>query len=771
MFYTFLGVSNGQYQYNVTLKFFMRCNSGRQFYNPAIVSVFNKKTSAHVLDVNVALGDQKTLSLTNSNPCITNPPAVCYEVGYYYFSISLPASADGYKLASQVTYRISGINNLTDGYSQVGATYTAEIPGTADVANAASNNSAIFTGNDLVIICADNSFSYSFGAIDKDGDKLRYLFCDAYIHSGGGAGGISNAPGSPPYQSVPYGSAFSGSVPLGNAVSINQNTGLITGTAPAPGAYVVTVCVEELRNGIVIATQRKDLQINIAPCTIAAAQLLPEYMLCKNTKTISLTNLSTSPLIKTYYWTLFDQTGSTLSVSSNPTISYTVADTGVYSIKLVVNSGQACSDSTTSNIKVYPGFVPSFSFHGTCLKKATFFADASTSVYGTVNSWAWDFGEYSTSADISNLSDPNFNYPVMGIKPVQMIAGNSVGCRDTLIRYITIIDKPPINLAFNDTLICLNDAVQLKAAANGLFSWSPGSNIINPATNAPTVSPTATTTYYIDIDDNGCQNRDSVKVRVTDHVNVMAMNDTTICAGDTIQLNIVSDGFQYSWTPASQTIDPQSPNPKVITNITTPYQVTARIGGCSATTSVVVRAIPYPLANAGADTIICYQTTAPLRASITGSSFIWSPSNTLLNSGQLNPIARPVVSTLYNLVVYDDKGCPKPGNDQVLVTILPPINAFAGNDTTIIIGQPLQLTATGGVSYLWSPSTGLSNATIANPIASFFSLWIAYVTWYRLLTRLVAGILLLLEYKYLKACLLYLYPMHLLRMEIEKTIF
>lgn len=720
MYYTFVGLTPaGEYQYSVTMKFFMRCASGRQFYDPAIVSVYNRKTSAHILDLNVPLFSQQTLSLTNSNPCISNPPSVCYEVGFYNFIVTLPSSAEGYKIASQVTYRIEGINNLATGYGQVGATYTAEIPGFNDVNNGPTNKSAVFVGNDLVIVCADNAFSYSFAAVDADGDQLRYSFCEAFTHLGGGGGGMSSAPGPPPYQSVPYGSSFNGQAPLGTNVNINSSTGLITGIAPGAGQYVVTVCVEEIRNGVIIATQRKDLQINIAPCTIAAAMLLPEYMLCKNTKTISIANLSGSPLIKTYNWSVFDNLGSLLNTSTSPTISYTVADTGLYKIKLVVNSGQACSDSTTAVAKVYPGLVPGFSFNGVCFNKPSVYMDTSTSVYGTINYWRWDFGETTTISDSSILQHPSYTFPAQGRKYTTLVVGNTFGCRDTLIDYLTIIDKPPLNLSFTDTLICVNDVVQLNAGANGVFSWSPNSNILNANTKSPTVSPKTTTTYFVDMDDNGCVNRDSVNVRVTDHVNLKPMNDTTICQGDTIQLHIVSDGFQYSWTPASQLSNPSTPNPFAITSTTTAYAVTARIGGCSATESVLVTSIPYPLANAGSDTTICDQTSAQLDASIIGNTFTWSPTATLANADQLNSFAKPRKSTTYTLIVYDNKGCPKPGNDQVVVTVLPPIKPDAGRDTAIIRGQPLQLTATGGINYIWSPTTGLSNANISNPLASF----------------------------------------------------
>ena len=142
-----------------------------------------------------------------------------------------------------------------------------------------------------------------------------------------------------------------------------------------------------------------------------------------------------------------------------------------------------------------------------------------------------------------------------------------------------MIDKPPIALAFYDTVICVNDRVQLQAAGTGNFSWSPGANITNSNTATPTVFPVTTSTYYVNLEREGCNNRDSVYVQVVDHVSLQLMNDTTICSRDTIQLKIISDGFQYAWTPAGQLINATVKNPLAITPVTTAYQVTATIGG------------------------------------------------------------------------------------------------------------------------------------------------------------------------------------------------
>ncbi len=245
------------------------------------------------------------IALPNNNPCITDPPDVCYRVGTYDITRDLSGNMEGYIITAQINFRIYTLSNLSPGYGNVGATYTAEIPGTAQLPDAPANNSAQFTGNDLVVVCAGNDMKYSFAATDPDGDQLRYSFCNAWqtTSSGGPGGGGSNVyPQPPPYSSVPYGNGFDAGTPLGNSVQIDLNTGLITGIAPASGVYVVTVCVEEIRNGKVIARQRKDLQIKITACTIAAASLPAALMLCRNTNTLQLENRSQSPLIRTFYW-------------------------------------------------------------------------------------------------------------------------------------------------------------------------------------------------------------------------------------------------------------------------------------------------------------------------------------------------------------------------------------------------------------------------------------------------------------------------------------
>jgi gliding motility-associated-like protein len=246
--------------------------------------------------------------------------------------------------------------------------------------------------------------------------------------------------------------------------------------------------------------------------------------------------------------------------------------------------------------------------------------------------------------------------------------------------------------------------------------------ISNANISNPLVSPDQPTKYYVTLTSApGCVNTDSVFVNVKQFVTVNAGPDTTICLTDSVRLNASTDGLQFTWSPAASVSNPNVRNPFARpTAATTTYTITSNIGKCQSKDDIVVRTVPYPVAVASADTSICFGGAAPLRAS-GGIDYRWSPSSGLSSNNIANPIATPGISTRYIVAVYDNKGCPKPGIDSVIVRVVPPIPAFAGNDTAIVLGQPLQLNASGGSGYRWTPSTGLNNPNISNPIASLSS--------------------------------------------------
>ncbi|MBL7891552.1 MAG: PKD domain-containing protein, partial [Bacteroidia bacterium] len=119
-------------------------------------------------------------------------------------------------------------------------------------------------------------------------------------------------------------------------------------------------------------------------------------------------------------------------------------------------------------------------------------------------------------------------------------------------------------------------------------------------------------------------------------------------------------------------------------------------------------------AYAGPDVIICSGNAIQMNAS-GGTSYSWSPTTGLSNPNIANPIASPTTTTKYVVTVG---GATCNIRDTVLVTVVSSLTANAGPDVNFCQGDSVQLNATGGNTYVWNPSTGLSNPNIANPKAA-----------------------------------------------------
>lgn len=96
--------------------------------------------------------------------------------------------------------------------------------------------------------------------------------------------------------------------------------------------------------------------------------------------------------------------------------------------------------------------------------------------------------------------------------------------------------------------------------------------------------------------------------------------------------------------------------------------------------------------------------------------FFWYPPSGLACDTCQFTKASPPSDTIYYLDVYDDNGCF--AEDSMTITVGPQVSVSAGADKTICGGQSTTLSATGGNSYTWSPSIGLSCTSCANPIAT-----------------------------------------------------
>ncbi|NCI47281.1 T9SS type B sorting domain-containing protein [Sediminibacterium soli] len=716
LYYEYLRTgSSGSSVYQVTLRLFRDCQSLGpllQNENP-ILGVYENNTLIKSQQLPIQF-PVRTIQLNTSGfPCLVGSVNVCYEVAIYTAVIELQDNQAGYTLSRIGCCRVDTISNLSQPRN-VGSNYITRIPGKIALPSG-HNSSPQFNVKDTALVCANKSFQLDFGAVDPDRDSLSFALCEAYTSSGGGN---NNAPPTPTLNLIPlpYRSPFDGGNPLGSKVSINSATGIISGIAPAQGQYVVNVCITEWRNGKPFTEHRKDFILKVQNCDFVEAVLPDRIVQCKDF-TVHFENESTSSAVTSYTWTLYNAKLPGDIISNAPVLDYTYPDTGVYKAKLHVTGPAGCEGDDSTLVLVYPGFRPGFLVTGSCYQRPYQFTDTSYTRYGVIDSWKWNFGDDTTLADTSRIKNPLYKYASPSEKDISLVVTSNKGCIDSVHTKLPVADKPVLLLPFEDTLICSIDTLAIPVGNSGSISWLPAKNIIGANTSRPLVFPKDTTRYLVTVNDNGCINTDTVTVNVLPFISVFAGNDSVICRTDSMRLQPVSHALAYCWTSSADDLHSQQKYPWVQPSATTDYYVVANLGRCQAKDTVRIKVADYPLAAAGMDTTICFGSRAQLHAQVKGSAFTWAPAGSLVNTRSVNPVAGPSVSTAYVLSVSDTLGCPKTVRDTILVYVTPTLVTDAGPDTTIVPGQSLQLQATGGTAYQWSPATGLSNTDIANPVA------------------------------------------------------
>ncbi len=201
----------------------------------------------------------------------------------------------------------------------------------------------------------------------------------------------------------------------------------------------------------------------------------------------------------------------------------------------------------------------------------------------------------------------------------------------------------------------------------------------------------------------------------------------TITLGGTIANPTASGGtppYTYHWAPRTgMGSDSVTSNPKAWVCSTTTFTLTVVDNtGRTVIDSVKISLDNISSVNAGTNVSICpYIGKAKLGASGNppGDIYKWSPANGLNFTNIGNPtvsasgLTAPV--TTYTLIA-SDANCSD--TTTVNVTLLPPAPISTVSPLTINRGQSVQLSASGGTNYFWTPSNTLSDSTIANPIAS-----------------------------------------------------
>jgi gliding motility-associated-like protein len=196
-------------------------------------------------------------------------------------------------------------------------------------------------------------------------------------------------------------------------------------------------------------------------------------------------------------------------------------------------------------------------------------------------------------------------------------------------------------------------------------------------------------------------------------VDAFAGPDTTVCQGLPVELS-AAGGVQYEWAPAGSLSDAFVPDPIATPDTTTTYTVTiTTTENCVILDSLTVNVFFELPEQALIDTTICAGDTVSLS---TGLALTYTREDQpgVAPLDVRTPQFFPNVPTLFIVAMGNSCGTVL---DSVFIDVITVV-ASAWPDTLICPGIPVQLGASGGTTYAWSPAEGLNDPALATPQAT-----------------------------------------------------
>lgn len=344
-----------------------------------------------------------------------------------------------------------------------------------------------------------------------------------------------------------------------------------------------------------------------------------------------------------------------------------------------------------------------------------------------ISSWQWSFG----NGLGSTFQNPKTTYTQDSVyNVINLTVTLANGCIGTAIdSFMYLI--PTINSA-DSVGLCSNSSVVLNPNGNPnlTYQWSPATGLSSTTAPSPVASPSSTTTYTVTVTafntNDTCVLIKDITVGAGNFV-FEAMPDTNLCANQ-IDLYVNSSTVSYvEWA-----IDR---NFKLLLGSGNPFTTNVNGGqwfyargkdafGCEAMDSVFVFARNSSVSpDFSMSPVRCGDSLEIAFQDLTTEASIlnW---NWIFGNGQSSTLQNP--STVYDSTgVYNIRldvtvpgGCVGSLQKQIQLTIP---NLAVPKDTVVCFGDSVELNTTpivAGLIYQWSPVTGLSDPTIANPKAS-----------------------------------------------------
>lgn len=520
---------------------------------------------------------------------------------------------------------------------------------------------------------------------------------------------------------------------FGDGTTQVNNSGVqVTHDYINPGNYFVRLTVTDATGCNTTATATVNARGTKASFTTSGL-FVPNVPL--NTTVNFYNNSYTSNSSANYTWQYGD--GST---SGNYTGSHTYTQPGVNTVLLIASdSSIPCSDTARQVITV-KDFNTAFSFTSSFLG-----SNSCPPVLVRINNLSvgftrllWDFGDGTTT---SSQYYPSHTYYNPGVYKITLYTYGYNGLNGTYFDSIEV-KKSVAQLSADVLQGCISQTVNLRASAQNAntYLWDFGDGNVTAGDTASVhsyLSPGIYNPRLIAKDANGC----AISTQLADTIVIDSLSiaikgiPSLVCDSALIQFtpDVKSYAAAKLGTPLVYKWDFGTGNVADTANIRNPafrytvpgsyvvsFRVTSPYGCTKQTTATVVvnqsaHGTITGLAETCQDVPVQFMGAANPAANV---QWNWNLGNGN-SSAQQNPVAQlyAVAGNYAVPLVVTKNGCADTSVHLLTVHPRPVVNAMP-QQYVLCFADSVLLSASGGGSYLWTPASGLSNSTIANPKAS-----------------------------------------------------
>lgn len=439
--------------------------------------------------------------------------------------------------------------------------------------------------------------------------------------------------------------------------------------------------------------------VNITVKPIPVVQTIPDTSMC-GVHNIVLNSTGA----QSYSWT--PATGLSNPAIANPTFNGTATTT--YIVTGTAANECKAKDTVAITINAQPA-VSTIADISICKGDSIQLTTTSDAIN---NQWS-----PALSVNNSNIINPYFTDTVS--QQMIITGSNPSGCfaKDT----VNITIKPlPVVKTIADTSLCGPHNVTLTTNGGQTYSWLPVTSLDNPAIANPVFSGTATQAYIVTgTAANACKAKDTVTITINAVPAVSTIANIAICRNDLLQLNSSSNAETTSWAPALSVSNPSIVSPNFTDTVSQQMIITGTntSTSCFSRDTVNVTVKPLPIVKTIKDTTTCTTNTITLFTS-GAQTYSWTPATGLDDATATNPVFTGTGTNIYYVTGTAANGCI--GKDTVQIIIGDKPVFMAPESKTICFSESVQLDGNNGSDYAynWSPSTGLNNPSIVNPVAN-----------------------------------------------------